>query len=187
MIRCLDIGPGNFPIEGFETLDVSPGPGVTHVGRAETPPFSDGVFDIVHASHVLEHVQWYELENTVAQWARILKSGGILEVWTVNAHALMKVLVEFEETGNWTGPSIGTWKQDLTKYDPYKWAVGRMMNYPKKGSDGTFWMHRALITPNYLKRVMTECGLQDVESMSKERIRGKDHGWINFGVCGVKP
>ncbi len=187
MARFLDIGPGSHPAPGFETLDVTPGPHVTHVGRAEAPPFPNETFDIVHASHVLEHVQWWDTEKTVKEWVRILKRGGKLEIWVPNAYALMKALIVLEETGEWTGPGIGTWKHELTGYDPYKWAVGRMLNYPKKGNGGEFWMHRSLHTPKYLQKIMSETGLINVRDMDKSELRGYNHGWINMGVCGEKP
>ena len=187
MGRFLDIGPGSYPVPGFETLDVVRGPHVTHVGRAESPPFEDNTFDIVHASHVLEHVNWYDVEATVKQWVRILKPGGQLEVWVPDAYKLMKTLIVMEETGEWTGPGIGTWKSDLTKYDPYKWAVGRMLNYPKKAGIGEVWLHRALITPKYLQKVFSEAGLIDIKMMTEDQIRGmKNHGWIQMGVVGTK-
>lgn len=187
MPRYLDIGPGGNPAKGFETLDAVPGPLVTHVGRAEAPPFPDNTFDIVHASHVIEHVQWYDVEKAIKQWVRILKSGGTLEVWCPNGHALMKWLLHLEETGEWIGPSPGTWKSELIHGDPYKWGVGRLLNYPKKGGKvGGFWLHRAIITPNYLKRIMAEAGLKDIRDMSLDEIRGKAHRAINMGVCGVK-
>lgn len=184
-MRCLDIGPGDFPAEGFETLDAAPGPNVTHVGRAEKPPFPDNTFDIVHSSHTIEHIQWFEAEKTLAQWVRILKPGGVLEVWTVNAYAIMKEMVALEETGVWRGPNP-LWKQNLTAGDPWLWGTGRMLNYPKSGRHGDLWMHRSLWSPRSLGDAMDRCGLKEIRPLRKDEIRGKDHKWINFGVCGVK-
>jgi SAM-dependent methyltransferase len=184
-MRCLDIGPGSFPAEGFETLDAAPGQNVTHVGRAEKPPFADNIFDIVHSSHTIEHVQWYEAEATLRQWVRILKSGGVLEVWTVNAYAIMKEMISLEETGIWSGPYVG-WKQNLTGGDPWLWGTGRMLNYPKAGPNGDLWLHRSLWSPRFLAQAFEKCGMKDVRPLEKHEIRGKDHGWIHFGVRGVK-
>ena len=44
-------------------------------------PFEDNTFDLVYASHVLEHIPWYKVEEVVKEWVRILKPGGVLEVW----------------------------------------------------------------------------------------------------------
>ncbi len=182
-MRCLDIGPGSFPAPGFETLDAAPG--ATHLGRAEKPPFEDNTFDIVHSSHTIEHVQWFDAKKTLEQWVRILKPGGVLEVWTVNAYAIMREMVYLEETGEWAGPGP-VWKRDLTGGDPWLWGTGRMLNYPKGGQYGDLWMHRSLWSPRILAKTMERCGLTNIRPLEKSEIRGKDHKWINFGVRGVK-
>ena len=184
-MRCLDIGPGSFPAAGFETLDAAPGTNVTHVGRAEKPPFGDDTFDIVHSSHAIEHVQWFHVEETLREWVRIVKPGGVLEVWTVNALAIMKAMIELEETGKWTGPGTG-WKLDLTRGDPWLWGTGRMLNYPKGGKHGDLWLHRSLWSPKFLTKLMERAGLVELRPLREDEIRGKNHGWINFGVRGVK-
>jgi ubiquinone/menaquinone biosynthesis C-methylase UbiE len=184
-VRCLDIGPGSYPAAGFETLDAIPGANVTHVGRAEKPPFPANTFDIVHSSHSIEHVQWFDAEQTLREWARIVKPGGVLEVWTVNAYAIMRELIALEETGEWSGPGTG-WKQNLTGGDPWLWGSGRMLNYPKSGKYGELWMHRSLWSPRVLTKMMEKVGLTELRPLRKDEIRGRDHGWINFGVRGVK-
>jgi SAM-dependent methyltransferase len=185
--RNLEIGPGNTRLPGFETLNVVKTAVTDHVGDARKPPFPDGSFDLVFSSHCIEHIQWYEVEDTIKQWVRIIKPGGHLEVWTVNALALMQAIIELDQTGVWTGPTIGTWKSDLTKYDPYKWAVARIMNYPKKGPHGDVWLHRSILTPNYMHRCLSQAGLVDIRPLAKHEVRGKDHGWINMGITGRKP
>lgn len=184
-MRRLEIGPGKERIPGFETLNIERTPQTDHIGDARKPPFAPGTFDLVYSSHCIEHIHWYEVEPTLAAWAKILVPGGVLEVFTVNGIALMKALVVLEETGEWTGPGIGTWKHDLTLYDPYKWAVGRLLNYPKKG--GQVHLHRAIITPGYLRKCFEVAGLVNIRDMDRSEVRGHDHGWINMGVRGEKP
>lgn len=187
-MRCLEIGPGSDRIPGFERMDLRPAPGIDHVGDARVPPFPGETFDLVYSSHTIEHIEWYDVEDTIAQWARILKRGGTMEVFTVDAYKLMKAIITLEDTGKWTGATPGQWKHDLTRREPYKWAVGRLMNYAKKGSAGTAWMHRAIITPGYLRRCMDQAGLVGIEALTLDDVRGnKSHGWINFGLKGKKP
>lgn len=183
-MRRLEIGPGKERLPGFETLNRVKTPVTDHVGDARRPPFPDNTFDIVYSSHCIEHIEWYDVEQTIREWARIVKPGGHLEVFTVDALRLMKALVCLEDTGVWPGPAPGKWKSDLTKHDPYKWAVGRLMNYPKRTGAG--WEHRALITPRYLRMCFGSVGLIEVTALTDEEARGKQHGWINFGVRGTK-
>lgn len=181
-MRMLEIGPGKECIPGFETY--GEGGDVDHKGDARRLPFQDGTFDVVYSSHCIEHIPWYQVEATLNEWQRVVKPGGALEVWTVDGYKIMKALVHLEETGEWTGPGIGPWKEKLTFRDPYKWAVGRILNYPKRGEYDS-WLHRAILTPEYLQRVLREIGLRNVGPL--ERPRAKDHGWINMGFGGTKP
>jgi len=193
-MRCLEIGPGKKPIPGFETLNLGEGERTegkdsTHVGDARNLTFNSNTFDVVYSSHCIEHIPWMQVESTIKEWARVLKSGGTLEVWTVNGYAIAKALVEYEETGNWSGPPISEWKNKnilkILNDDPYLWASGRIMSYPRSGEYDSN-LHRVIITPNFLKQCFKKAGLQHVRNMDRSEVRGYDHGWINMGVCGVK-
>ena len=84
-LRRLEIGPGALRIRGFETLNIRAAANVDYVVDATARlPFADGTFHLIYASHVLEHVPWYQLEATLAEWVRILRPGGRLEVWVPN-------------------------------------------------------------------------------------------------------
>lgn len=184
-MRCLEIGPKKGRIPGFETLDMVKSAIVDHVGDARKLPFPDATFDIVYSCHVLEHIEWWQVEGTVAEWARVLRPAGALEVHCLNALDLMKAMVALEETGEWTGPQMGTWRQDLIKGDPYVWCSARLMNFPKGGSE--LQKHRALITPKYLARCFDRAGLVDIEPLTREDMRGSRHPeFINLGLKGRK-
>lgn len=185
-MRCLEIGPNKARIEGFETLDMVAGPLVDHVMDCRQTKFKTGTFDMVYACHVIEHVEWHEVEATIAEWARILKPGGVLEVHTLDAYKFMKALVHLEETGEWTGLSVGTWCHDLTRGEPYLWACGRVLNRPKGGN--IYQNHRALITPNYLRQCLERAGLTIERQIGREDMRRARHAeWINIGYRSVKP
>lgn len=183
-MRRLEIGPGSVRIEGFETLNVVATPVTDHVGDARRPPFDDATFDEVYSSHCIEHIEWFEVEDTISQWVRILKPGGTLEVHTVDGYAMMRSLIDLEEIGE-TTRKAGTWKRDLHHDDPYKWAVGRLLNYAKRGEGGTHWMHRAILTPRYLRLCFEQAGLIGIEPVAEPR-GAKKHAAINMGLRGVK-
>lgn len=193
-MRCLEIGPGKKSIPGFETLNLSKeerteGKNSTHVGDARNLPFESNTFDIVYSSHCIEHIPWMQVENTIKEWARVVKKGGTLEIWTVNGYAITKALVEYEETGKWKGPPITEWNNkkilELLNNDPYKWASGRLFSYARNGEYDSN-LHRSMLTPKYLKQCFADAGLTQVRDMDNIECRGYDHGWINMGVCGVK-
>lgn len=183
-MRRLEIGPGNAPLPGFEGLDIVPRAGVHHLGDARKPPFGDATFDEVYSSHCIEHVDWWLVEATIGEWARILKPGGLLEVHTLDATRWMRLLLEYEETGA-LPEKAGKWRADLHGHDPYVHAVGRIMCYSKKG-DGGANMHRAIITPRYLRRCFDRAGLIEIEDAGSPR-GAHSHRLVNMGLRGRKP
>lgn len=183
--RRLEIGPGPERLPGFETLNVIQTPVTDHVGNAQRPPFKDGTFVEVYSSHCIEHVEWFEVETTIREWVRILAPGGTLEVHTVNAVPLLAAMLEWEETGE-TSRQPGTWKRDLHRDHPLLAAAGRVLNYRKGGQGGTAWMHRAILTPRYLRECFDLAGLVDIVAVAEPR-GGKKHRLVNMGLRGMKP
>lgn len=81
--KVLNIGCGTtfFSAPNVTNLDLYRGPGVNVVwDLSKTPlPFESNSVDLVLANHVLEHVpNWF---NCFKELARIVKPGGIIEVW----------------------------------------------------------------------------------------------------------
>lgn len=187
-MRKLDIGPGKYRLAGFETFDCIKRPGIDHAGDAQRLPFNSGTFDLVHASHVIEHLPWHRSAEAVKEWARVLQQGGALEVWTVNAYKVAKALVTFEETGKWTGPTLGpgTWRHEWIQGDPIRYCAGRFYAYGRTDQPGDPNWHKALFTPKSLAALFADAGLVNVREMDLSEIRAGRHPFINFGVRGEK-
>ncbi|SRR5579883_299204 len=66
----------------WKIVDIEPRPEVDVVTNAsDLSPFADNSVDQIYASHVLEHFNYLldnELNNTLAEWHRVLKPGGYL-------------------------------------------------------------------------------------------------------------
>lgn len=183
-MRKLEIGPGAERLPGYEAFNLFPGPFTDHVGDARKLPFAAGTFDEVYSSHCIEHLEWFDVEAGVSEWVRVLKPGGVLEIHTVNAAPLMRAMLEYEDTGT-TTLRAGVWRADLHKHDPYLWAAGRILCYAKRGDRGAN-LHRAILTPRYLRRCFEEAGLVDLEVVAEPKGR-KKHASINMGLRGKKP
>src|SRR3546814_19248010 len=95
----------------------------------------------------------------------------------------MRALIELEETGE-TETKAGKWRADLHGYDPYVHAVGRIMCYSKQG-DGGANMHRAILTPRYLRRCLELAGLVEIETVAEPRGDSK-HRMVNMAMRGRK-
>ena len=87
-LRVLEIGAGPkpqakklLPDTFIETMDIDPQYKPTYLHDAATIPEElYGKFDLVFASHVLEHFPWYETHNVLVEWRKALRVGGELHV-----------------------------------------------------------------------------------------------------------
>lgn len=186
--RRLEIGPGDSPLEGFETLDITRQPHVDYVWNAARPlPFEQDTFVEVYASHVLEHVAWYQVETTLREWTRILKPGGWITIVVPDGLKVCKTLVDAELHGT-DATHLDGWYKFNPEKDPCVWAAARFFTFGDGTGDPASpnW-HRALFTPRYLRKLLTKFRLEEVRQLKRHEIRGFDHGWISLAMTGRKP
>ena len=75
----LDVGSGDLPLgEGWTTVDLY-APADVKADMANLP-FDDGTVDAINCSHTLEHVGGEEVAGVLAEFRRVLKAGGTVEV-----------------------------------------------------------------------------------------------------------
>ena len=46
--------------------------------------------------------------------------------------------------------------------------------------------HMAVFSPRYLRSLLAESGLINIDELDSSMVRGYDHGWINIGMKGYK-
>ncbi|WP_432797351.1 class I SAM-dependent methyltransferase [Poriferisphaera sp. WC338] len=185
--RMLEIGPDETRIPGFETLNIVNGSNVDYiVDAAGKLPFESGTFDVVYASHILEHIPWYQTTEALAEWTRILKPEGKLEIWVPNGLKITKAFVDAELNENNYIQDDGWYKFNPEK-DPCIWAAGRVFTYGDGtgAPDSPNW-HRAMFSPRLLQKHLESTGLNAVRLLKSDEVRGYDHGWINLGMTGIK-
>jgi SAM-dependent methyltransferase len=185
--RRLEIGPGETPIPGFESLNIRRTGVEDYVADASQPlPFRDGEFELVYASHVLEHIPWYRTLDTLREWARVIRPGGHIEIWVPDALRICKAFVEAENGG--PNPlEADPWQKFNPEKDPCVWAAGRIFTYGDGSGavDHPNW-HRAIFTERYLMRLLVQAGFRDPRRLERHEVRGYDHGWINMGVGATR-
>lgn len=180
-MRSLHIGPGRDKLPGFDTLDIRPGYDI-QADAAGPLPLADNMYDLIYASHVIEHIPWWETINTLNEWHRILKPGGNLEIWTVDAAKVARVLLEYEDNGGQWIPD--NWKRSNPERHPMMWCAGRIFAYGAEPADPNW--HKALFTQRYLRKTLEDVGFIDTFVMDRSEVRGHDHGWINLGMRALK-
>jgi predicted SAM-dependent methyltransferase len=80
-LRKLNLGAGDRPLAGWVNCDLEAGPGIDIVGTAsDLGAIADASFDVVRASHLLEHFYLNETTALLGEWMRVLRPGGTLMV-----------------------------------------------------------------------------------------------------------
>lgn len=138
----LNVGCGYVTPEGYDNIDASPGPGVHTVMDIEHEklPFADNSINAVLASHVFEHLA--HLEFVMAEIHRVLKVGGLLEVYVPYGRNKTFHHIRFfwpqgpREIGivsSRPGSALFPWKLRLNEVSerglPYQWHVRRYLGW----------------------------------------------------------
>lgn len=92
----LNIGAGRYNDDPrYTAVDIKDGI------DARKLPYADNSVDEVYASHVLEHFSFRETAAVLAEWARVLKPGGIMRISVPDAIAITKPLATIHENGHY--------------------------------------------------------------------------------------
>ena len=114
--RGCNLGCGNQHFdstEGIEwiNMDLNDRDGKIEVAGdvSKTLPFPDGHFDIMVASHILEHIEMSIVKDVIKEWMRCLKPDGELYISVPNSRALAeryitKDITHYIFSVNMTGP-----------------------------------------------------------------------------------
>jgi ubiquinone/menaquinone biosynthesis C-methylase UbiE len=79
--RKRGITPDGQPRETWDTLDVE-GPVTIRCAWGQEPlKVESAAYDWVYASHVLEHIPWWQVDAALREVCRILRPGGRLTLW----------------------------------------------------------------------------------------------------------
>lgn len=186
--RRLEIGPGEKRIDGFETLNIVKNTNTDYVADASQKlPFNDETFNIVYSSHALEHIPWFKTKDVLIEWIRIIKKGGVLEIWVPDGEKICEAFVKGEKENTNKYTEKDGWYRYNDEKDNCIWASGRIFTYGDgSGNINHQNWHHALFSKRYLIKLFKECGLKSIKIMNNDQVRGYDHGWINLGIKGIK-
>ncbi|MFQ5730914.1 MAG: glycosyltransferase, partial [Planctomycetaceae bacterium] len=175
-VRRLEIGPGQKPLPGFETLDVNGA--ATYTARwghdRLTGIIPPGSYDEVYASHVLEHVLWNRTDAALRDVFEVLTPGGRFEVWVPDFEYIVRC---YQERMCGDG-----WRRDNPAGDPMLWVNGRIFTY----GPGPENLHHACFDYEHLSVCLSRAGFVAIERIEK-RTRGTSHGAIDLGVTCLRP
>lgn len=88
-------GSGTQELIGFTNVDIRNIEGVDIVCDIRKLPFcEDGTVDEIRASHVIEHIQSWEIMDTILEWKRVLKKVGLLRIYCPDANVISVAYVK---------------------------------------------------------------------------------------------
>ena len=150
--RYLHVGCGNNILpKPFENLDVRDIEGVDHISKDfPLTQFEDGTFDLVYASHILEHHPRNEVESVVSEWTRVLKVDGILRLSVPSFENAIKIYQETGKLENVIGPIIG-------------------------GQTYEYEFHYCIFDNRTLTNLMKKCGLTAIHPWIYQRTTHTDY------------
>lgn len=100
-IKKINIGAGlDWKESGWETLDNIPGNYLKHqhFGKCWNSNLDNDSYDIVFSSHTLEHIPQFRIENTIAEFNRILKIGGMIRILVPNLKLAAKAYLNGDKS-----------------------------------------------------------------------------------------
>jgi SAM-dependent methyltransferase len=96
--RLLNLGCGSSFHEEWINLDTVPAaPGVIRHDLKTGLPFSDGTFDAVYSSHVIEHFQPPAAQNLINECYRVLRPGGIGRIVVPDLETIVRLYLSAVE------------------------------------------------------------------------------------------
>ena len=107
--RYLHIGCGpNILPKPFENLDGRDFEGVDHVCDAnDLSKFDDNTFDMVYASHILEHYPRNEVQDVLKEWVRVVKVDGLVRLSVPSFKSAIEIYQNTSKLENVIGPLMG--------------------------------------------------------------------------------
>lgn len=108
MTKYLHIGCGsNILPRPFYNLDFRKGKNVDYVSPAFPLKFRTNTFDLVYASHILEHFNKFDTQNVLKEWVRVLKPGGIIRLSVPSIENLIEIYNNRKDLSDIVGPLFG--------------------------------------------------------------------------------
>lgn len=169
----LNLGSGNAPLEGYENLDAKTGDSLYPLRQDESKRlnwrqplprgFAGDSVDEVYASHVLEHFPHGQTLDVLKEWTRVLKPGGWLKI----------AVPDFEWIVSRRRPEYGI-SEDL------------LQAYLFGGQTDENDFHKAVFTPEKLRRLLNQCGLVNIRPWKSE-IQDCASLPVSLNLMGQKP
>jgi len=156
-MKKLNLACSDRIIPGWINVDVRDIPGIDYVVDVrDLSIFPDASFDIVRASHILEHFYVDELENVFSNWNRVLRPGGWMIICVPDFNlTLLRYLINTHSINPCLISEFGTA------------VLSQIYGFGYTGPEHCFYKHRMVYNRKGLTAVMKKYGkLRNIRSFN---------------------
>ena len=192
-MKKLEIGPhatrrtpDGEPTETWDTLDNTyEATHKCHWGK-DGIPAPNNSYNWEHASHVLEHLPWWQTVNALREVHRIIAPGGKVTIWVPDAMTVIKTFNEdpdrfLDLEREWP---CGNMNKDQ---DPWTYLNARIFWGARPGELGQEQhFHRAMFGYKSLCHVLKRAGFVQPVLLERDLKIDPGHGWMEVGVGAFK-
>lgn len=178
--------PDGEPRQSWHTLDSSYSATYNCKWGEKPLPIEDATYDWVHASHVLEHIPWWQTLNSIVEVYRILKADGRFTVWVPDAMKIIELAERAEGhfldlEKDWPCGGLNPDK------DPWIYMNARVFWGARPGELGQEQhFHRAMFGAKSLRTIMIKAGFRNVREIQRDHDVDPGHGWMEVGMEGYR-
>jgi len=126
----LYLGSRHFKPAGFQTVDIDPGhkPDIL-ADVTDLHVLPNDSIDEICASHILEHIAWPLSFKALSEWARVLKSGGVLRIAVPDLRAIATMIAEGKNVWHAMGLVYGVLRiENVWEAHQYGWTSRMLVN-----------------------------------------------------------
>ncbi len=163
----LNLGSGDWPLWGYENLDIKNGRSVYPLG------YGDETVDEVRASHLLEHFSVAEGIEAMAEWYRVLRPGGRLRVAVPD---FAKIVQIWQGTGPWRLGTANIRSQEDRRLLWRAWLLGGQVDRDD--------FHKSVYDESHLRALFEATGFERVGLWDGEMDSSAE--WVSLNVEGWK-
>lgn len=149
-------------------IDLSPEGEPEVKSDARHLPFEDGMFSVVRASHVLEHIPQKNIISTLSEWKRVLHKHGELQIAVPDADIAFQEIISGKTP---KGKPTFSFKESTA---PLVQIYGLGYNNPKTDKR---WSHKIIFSYPLLKYFLEKAGFTSI----RKRERKEDLAFL----CGI--
>jgi predicted SAM-dependent methyltransferase len=119
-MKALNLGCGRRAHSEWENVDLFPAsPIVRAHDLRKGIPYSDGTFDVVYHSHLLEHFQKHAGLGFLGECHRVLKSGGVIRVAVPDLEQIVRLYLKALENAT---RGVPEWREN------YEWMILELLD-----------------------------------------------------------